>query len=122
MIETLDAMHSDFLAQKDEDKYKWIARLRKFFLKKPEYKAEYHHILFISVIEFHIEQLHQERDLLQQFLTRYEDRLLDGYDYQPQRYFEKSTEVSETIAIRIREIDSYIEEYTADLNKRKHNH
>lgn len=119
MIEKLDVMFDDFVSQKDEEKYKWIGRLRRFFVKQPEYKSEYHHPLFSTIIEFHLSQLQYERDLLQKTLTAYEDRMLDGYEYQPQRYLEKSQEVSETIASRIKELDDYISEYSDDLKKRR---
>lgn len=119
MIEQLDAMYEDFVAQKEDDRYKWCARLKKFLNKNPDYKAEYNHKLFVAIIVFHIEQLQMERDLLQKFMTAYEDRKLDGIDYQPTRYLKNSNGVSETIANRIRELDGYIVEYEIDLKKRR---
>ena len=112
-------MFDDFVAQKDEDRYKWAARLKRFLSKQPEYKAEYNHKLFVAIIEFHIEQLQRERDLLKKILTQYEDRKLDGISFQPERYLKKSYDVTETIANRIRELDGYIVEYEIDLKKRR---
>lgn len=112
-------MFDDFVAQKEDEKYKWAARLKRFLIKHPDYKSEYSHKLFIAIIEFHLEQLQHERDLLSNFLIKYEDRKLDGVDYQPQRYLKKSYELTETIALRIKEIDGYIVEYEIDLKKRR---
>lgn len=119
MIEKLDVMLEDFVSQKDEDKYRWIARFRKYLSKNEELRAEYHHPLFIVMIEYHISEMKAERQILQSTMTTLLDRELDGIDNQPFRYFEGGKYVQGKIAERIEELDYFIEEYQAELKRRK---
>lgn len=119
MIETLDKIHSEFVKLPTEKRYEYVARLKRFFTKKPEYKGLYEHKLFIDIITFHIEQLQREQKDIQDLINKLMDRDLDGGNQAPTRYTQGRDELIKELSHRVNELQNYIEEYTADMRNRK---
>lgn len=121
MIDHLDALADDFAKQPLDRKYRWITKLRKYLLKNPELKQEYGHRLFIEVIKYHLSEMRLEQRQLQDLVNKMMDEDTDRLSYLPERYYSGRRDLIEEITARIRELETYINEYSKDLEKRQRN-
>lgn len=119
MMNELDAISVEYDKLKESERYRFIARFKRYLNTRPELKEHTSHELFKKMISWHIACMISERDALQNFLNKSYDALTDGLSYQPHRYLEGSAYLLEKVSERIVELDGFISEYQAELIERK---
>ena len=119
--DTLGLLYTTFLGVPEHKKYEVVSRIKRLVNKKPELKANRSHPVFISAIEWHISNLKDERQTLQDFFNKRTGCLLDGFDSMPNDSISGFRYLNEKIAERISEINDLITGYEEELEIRKLN-